>query len=98
MLLRCDLGPSPFVCTTSGRLSRAWAATRRATPKIQLASSPAPGRRIASLPGEDQERHLRGVLGIVGVVEHIVADTKDHRAVPFDQGSERELGTSAAPW
>ena len=41
---------------------------------------------------EHEERRLKGVLGVVRIAQKSSADAEDHRPVPFDQGSERELG------
>src|SRR5215469_8346174 len=34
---------------------------------------------------QDQERGLKGVLGVVRVVQNTPTDAEDHRAVPLDQ-------------
>src|SRR5262249_32155703 len=53
--------------------------------------APAPYR--TSLMGQDQERRLEGVLGLVRVAKHLAADAQDHRAMPGDQLLEGRLGT-----
>jgi hypothetical protein len=53
---------------------------------VQPVGDPLPrpdGRRFA---GEDQKGRLKGVLGIVVVVEKTAAHALDHRAVTMDQG------------
>ena len=45
---------------------------------------------------EDEERGLKGVLGIVLVAEYGPADPQDHRAVPLDQDGERQLARLVA--
>jgi hypothetical protein len=59
------------------------------------AIEPACNRRASAdrtrLAGEDQERGLEGVVGIVGFPEHAPADTQHHRTMPSDQGCESGL-------
>ena len=45
----------------------------------------------AGLAGQDEERRLEGVLGVVRVAEDAPADGQDHRPVPRHQGRERRL-------
>jgi hypothetical protein len=42
----------------------------------------------AGLANEEQERGLEGILGVVRVAEHVLADTEHHRAMALDQGGE----------
>ncbi len=42
----------------------------------------------SGLADENEEGGLEGVLGLVGVAEHAVADPPDHRSVPIHQGRE----------
>ncbi len=44
------------------------------------------------LAGQDQERRLEGVLGLVRVAKDLAADAEDHRAMTFHQGGEGDLG------
>ncbi len=37
----------------------------------------------AGLAGQDQERGLEGVLGVVSVMEDLAADAQHHRPVPL---------------
>ena len=46
---------------------------------------------------QDQEDRLEGVLGVVLVAEGRSAGVQHHRAVPRDQGRERQLGRLARP-
>ncbi len=96
MLPRRHLGPPPLVRPTPGRLDLGPGRNPPGDPEQPTGQRVAPADRTGP-PGEHQERHLGGVLSIVRVVEHIVADAEDHRAVPFDQGRERDLGDPAAP-
>jgi hypothetical protein len=50
----------------------------------------------ARLPGQDQERGLEGVFGVVGVAEQALTDTEGERSVPHDQGCEGQLGFCAS--
>ena len=43
------------------------------------------------LAGQDHERDLEGVFGVVGVAEQALTDTEDERSVPHDQGCEGQL-------
>ncbi len=56
------------------------------------AVQPAPDRLAAadrtSLTGQDQERRLRCILGVVLVVEYLPADAQDHRSVAIHQRRE----------
>src|SRR5439155_23263691 len=54
------------------------------------ADRPAPADG-AGLADERQESGLEGVLGILPVAEHSLADTEHHRSVPPDQHLERRL-------
>ena len=47
------------------------------------------------LAGQDHERGLEGVLGVVGVAEQALTDTEDERSVPHNQGGEGQLGFGA---
>ena len=40
---------------------------------------------------QDEERGLKGVVGIVGVGQDATANPKDHRAMTFDQGRESKF-------
>ena len=46
----------------------------------------------AGRAGEDQERRLGGILGLVVVAGDLPAGAPDHRPVPLDEGRERRLG------
>jgi hypothetical protein len=48
------------------------------------------------LAGQDHERGLEGVFGVVGVAEQALTDTEDERSVPHDQGCEGRLGFCAS--
>jgi hypothetical protein len=39
----------------------------------------------SGLPGQHQERRLRGILGIIGIAQHAQTGPIDHRTVPRDQ-------------
>ncbi len=45
---------------------------------------------------QDQKRGLEGVLGVVRVGQHALADPHHHRTVPLDQDGESQLGGLAA--
>ena len=47
---------------------------------------------MGSLAGEDKERGLKGILGIMRVSERIAADARDHRPMPLDEHLEGKLG------
>ncbi len=49
------------------------------------------GSDRSRLAGEDEERGLEGVLGIVVVAEDAPADAQDHRPMPPDDRLERRL-------
>jgi hypothetical protein len=49
-----------------------------------LANRPGP-------PGQDQERGLEGVLGVVFVAQDVPTDAVHERPVPLDQGGERPV-------
>ncbi len=44
-------------------------------------------------PGQDKERGLKRVLGIVMIAQDGMTDSLDHRPVPFHQRRERQLVT-----
>ncbi len=46
----------------------------------------------ARLPDQHQERGLKRIVDVVGIVEYGPADAQDHRSVPLDQGRKRQLG------
>ena len=47
--------------------------------------------------GQDQERRLKRVAGVVLVAQDGQAGAQDHRTVPIDQGRERHLSVVTAP-
>ena len=56
---------------------------------------PAPERALhpyrSGLAGQEQERGLEGVVGIVGIIQHAATDTQDHRAMPPDECLEGQF-------
>ncbi len=56
---------------------------------------PHPERTAPS--GQDQERRLEGVAGVVLVAQDGQAGAQDHRTVPIDQGREGHLRVVTAP-
>jgi hypothetical protein len=51
----------------------------------------------ATLACQDEERRLKGVLGIVIVTDDPKAGAQHHGTMPLDQGREGDLGSLAAP-
>ena len=45
----------------------------------------------AGLAGQQEERGLKSIVGVVGVDENAAADRHDHRPVALDQGLESQL-------
>jgi hypothetical protein len=89
-----SLGRPSLVETTS---SRGRASTQRNPPSHAV--EPTRGRlSLADRAGtehEDQESCLDGILRLVLVAEDRAANAQDHRAMPFNQGREREFGRIA---
>ncbi len=65
---------------------------RRARPRRATRTPPNPDDGSTAPDRQDQERRLEGVLDLVPVAEHGSADAKHHRAVPSQEGRERQLG------
>ena len=71
---------------------------RRATgDPVQPGADRVPHPERAAPAGQDQERRLEGVPGVVLVAQDGPAGAQDHRPVPLDQGREGQLGGLAAP-
>jgi len=51
-----------------------------------------PDAERSRLTGQDEERGLKGVFGIVPIVQDGLTRVEDHRAVALDQGSEAQFG------
>ena len=70
-------------------------------PRRPVGDAVEPGTEPIGLPdrsrlaGQDHERSLEGIFGVVAVAEHALTDTEDERAVPHDQGGEGQLGIRA---
>ena len=77
-------GP-PFVTPPSARRDARLDRDPVADP-VQPAGERAADPERAGLAGQQQERRLEGVLGVVRVAEHLAADRQDHPPVPADQG------------
>ncbi len=102
--LRAGIGAGPFAFGSCGHF--ATSPFVRATPgggRLGLgrdpqgdAVQPAPERfrflDRSSLPGQNQERGLAGVLSVMVVADHLPADEENHRRVAFHQGRKRGLG------
>ena len=46
------------------------------------------------LVGQDEESRLEGILGVVAMTQHAVADAQNHRTMPAHQRRERRLFAS----
>jgi hypothetical protein len=49
----------------------------------------------ACAPGQQQERHLKGVFGQMSVGKHLATDSQHHRPMPFDHRGKRRFGSLA---
>ena len=79
-------GP-PFVTPTAARRDARLDRDPVADP-VQPARERAADPQRAGLAGQEQERRLEGILGVVRVAEHLAADRQDHPTVAADQGLE----------
>ena len=82
--------PRPSRARCRAAAFRAWSATLRATPCSHRPSEPSTRSAVRSLY-QHEECRLKGIRGIVRIVQDALADPQDHRTMTRDQGCKGQL-------